>query len=199
MKKTNSFKDYLTYSWYIVLLVFVLSYALSYYLVSYKTEYKKEELFSIFVTSYGVKDQELQNRILNECQETDIKEVNIYNFSYEDENIASYYANFGEKSDLIVLYETDLLEMKEFIGDRFLLLNNTYSENYQTYNYENCAYGIKVFDFNNKENSLFDKYFNFEGKINKDSYVLINKKSVHFENENAIGYKILNKLLKGEL
>lgn len=198
LKNKTKLKDYLTYSWYIVLLVAVLSYTLSYYLVSYVNEYKREEVFSMFVTSYGIKDNSLEDRIYDKYVGDGINKVNIYNFSYEDEDISSYYANFGEKSDLVILYESDLEEMGEYIENKFVQLNE-YMDEYNTYSYEDKAYGILINDNKNSGSSFLSSCFEFDGKIDKPSYLLINKTSPHFTFKDSIGYNILNDLLKGEI
>ena len=198
LKNKTKLKDYLTYSWYIVLLVAVLSYTLSYYLVSYVNEYKREEVFSMFVTSYGIKDNSLEDRIYDKYFGDGINKVNIYNFSYEDEDISSYYANFGEKSDLVILYESDLEEMGEYIENKFVQLNE-YMDEYSTYSYEDKAYGILINDNKNSGSSFLSSCFEFDGKIDKPSYLLINKTSPHFTSKDSIGYNILNDLLKGEI
>lgn len=198
MKKSNQIKDYLTYSWYVILLISVLSYALSYYLVSYVNEYSRNEIFSIFVTSYGIKDNSLKNKIKEKYISFGIEQVNVYNFSYEDKNISSYYSNFGVKSDLIILYEKDLDDMKNYIQDYYLSMNE-YSNNYQMYKYEDNSYGIKIYEENNQEISYLNEWFNFDGEIKSSSYILINNKSPHFDTFSSIGYNILNDLLKGEI
>lgn len=190
--KNARLKDYLTYSWYIVLLVSLFSYALSYYLVSYVNEYERTEIFSLFVTSYEVKDDTLEQKIHEKYISYGINKVEIYNYSYDDKDISSYYSSFGEKSDLIILYESDLKDMEKGIKERFKPLNE-YSVEYQTYKYEEVSYGIKIDD-----KMSLSSCFEFKGKINDDSYILINNTSPHFTASDSIGYHILNDLLKGD-
>lgn len=191
----DKIKNYITYSWYIILLVCIFSYTLSYYVVSSLTKYKKEEVFSIFVTSYELKDKELEKKLLNKYHELGIEQVNIYNYLYEDKDIASYYANFGKKSDIVILYEPDLNEMKEYIKDNFICISIS---GYETYDYDGKAYAIKIYDSNSNENYLYN-YFEFQGDIKCSAYLLINIDSVHFSSKEDLGYLIINDLLWGNI
>lgn len=190
--KNARLKDYLTYSWYIILLVSLFSYALSYYLVSYVNEYERTEVFSLFVTSYEIKDNTLEQKIHEKYISYGINKVEIYNYSYDDKDISSYYSSFGEKSDLIILYESDLKDMEKGIKEKFKPIDE-YSVECQTYKYEEVSYGIKIAD-----TMYLSSCFEFKGKINNDSYILINNTSPHFTTSDSIGYHILNDLLKGD-
>ena len=194
----ENFKNYLTYSWYIVLLICLFSYVFSYYVVDYLTRYKDEEVFSLFVTSKEVINEELDDIILNKYKKDGIELVNIYNFKYNDKYISSYYENFGKKSDLLILYKSDLTDMKEYIDNEYMIIQNIDLSNYKTYSYNDKIYGIEIYSNNEDNNSYLSTYFNFNDGNNDSSYLLINKNSIHFKTNDSLGFNILNNLLKGE-
>ena len=198
--KNGTFKDYITYSWRLLLIVLIFSYAFWYYVVSWRTEYKKEETFSIFITSYDWNNQ-LEDELYNEFKDDGILDFNVYNFSIDDKDLSSYYTNFGVKSDILILYEFDLNDMDEYIDDYYMVIPSKYSNQFDCFKYNEAPYGIKLYDNENNEynNSLINKYNVFSGEKNQDVYILINKKSVHFDNEQDIGYSVLDYILAGDI
>lgn len=199
MKKNKELiKNYITYSWYIILLICLLSYVLSYYLIDNLLAYSLEETFSIFVTSNKYIN-DLNTPIKDKYNKYGIELVNIYNYKYDDDNISSFYTSFGEQSDLVILYESDLIDMKEVIDEKYVILNSlSYINEFNNYMYNNNIYGIEVYS-NNNDSSFLNNYFDFSNEKELKAYIMINKNSCHFKDDNDVGYLILNDLIKGDL
>lgn len=189
-----------------LILIFLLSFVGWYYLLGSINEYKKEEVFSIFTESYGIKNDKLLDPLLDEYKEHGIQKLNHYNFSSNDSHIADYYQRFGESSDLVILNEQELIDMKEFVSTKYYSKDEVlnyfpeWTSEYQFYSYQEIYCGLKIYDKNDSRYNAkfnFNSFLEFENENNPQSYYLmINRSSVHFNNDSLLGRNITRDILE---
>lgn len=190
---------------WLMIMVLLLSYTGWYYVLNALNEYKKEEVFTLFTESYGVKNEAIISNLQNDFKEHGILKIEHYDFSPNRSNIGDLYTRFGADSDVLILKEKDLVDMEDVIGEVFYTTSEVLSyfpnwSQYEFYTDSEISCGLKVYDSENKnynQNLKFDQFLNFENAETPESfYLLINRGSIHFEAIADVGVDIMNKIFE---
>ena len=136
--KKGSFRNFFINYGYVFLIVPFLSYLLWYYPLNAINEVRNDEQINFFITGYTFNDDSLENDIHSLLKDDGCYEVNIHCYSPKDNYLVSYYERFGEESDFIFLYESDLNEMfkdaLEGVTSSFLPWSNKIKEDAKSKN-----------------------------------------------------------------
>lgn len=191
MKKQIS--NFLTYNWFNIILVFILSFSV-FYLINYNLfKYKNYEKINFFIEASSYNEQyyvDVNDKIL---MDSSTEEVNFY--VYYD-NLSTYYEKFGVESDILILstkqiqtlYDNDLLEENYYALDETFMQYFTFGNDYNMYYDKNgTPYGYYLYlkddsEYNNK--NYINKLFTFNEEY--DYVILVNRNSVNF---NILGEK----------
>jgi hypothetical protein len=185
-------ETFLTYYGVIFLVLSALIFVGWHYILSAIDEVKPYERVNIFIEAYHV-DESLKEGVYSYVKEKDttssIYQVNVYNFSPDNNKIANYYSSFGQNADLVILTDKDLEDMGEYIDDNFLslsdeLLDESLKGNvskYEYYSYEGQKYAIKLYSKDDTSYSYLSSYISFtsEDKDAYSYYLLLNINSVN--------------------
>lgn len=198
------------YGWTIPL--FLVGFWVTFYFI-YNNVYapKKYEKLVMFYAAYNLKDNSIHKEMKNALKPYGCLEVDYYDYSLTNPEIAKYYNTLKPNTDLFVMSEQDLTDMKEEISGQYMKLSNIILDKihipttYQYYSYDETTYGIKIYDKNDNDYNQFTKFqnwinFSFEDKTD-NFYLVINCDSVNFDDEkgHTLGYKGLEYLLNGSI
>lgn len=183
--------EFLQYNWIGVILLGVLSFAVFYYPIQKINEFKDFEEIDFFLEVYDVKDDGVVEAIKN-ANPGVINNVEEYVVSPTSSTASKFYEAYGPTSDFLVLPESDLSDMKEYVSTAALPLGDSLLSSFlsveeisslEFFSYGGVKYGIKIYDpaegstYNAKFN--FGNLFNF-GKGTSPFYFLIGPSSNNF-------------------
>lgn len=179
---------------------YLLSCLLSCLLLAYSshilTDYKGFEVFSFFFEAYESKDYAWEALAKSACP--GIEKVEVYDVSPSESLKGEKFASFGETSDLLILLEADLLDMKEVIRDYLRPFSAeeessflpSWAKPFSAFG-EDFAFLIHDGD-DPSYNSLFPfaEQFSF-GEKGEDFYLCASSSSVHFGRKTDFGFSLL--------
>ena len=162
----------------IYLAIAVFSTLLSIFSLNFANMPKGEEIFTIFIGSYSSNIDEFKGVI--EANKPDyVRKVAINSFRNDDDNFLLYYNSFGLKhSDMIIIPESKI--KKEDLVTYCIALPDSVVEKYgytSTFDVDDYSYGVKLFDIDNKIDSLLT--LSKEGVEKEDYFMFFKKKSYH--------------------
>ena len=196
---------FLEYCWIFIIAIGIFSYTIFYYPIHKINEYKSYEKIVFFSAAGYVIEKDFSKNILEEFGDTILK-IDVYDYSSKDELLGTLYESFGAKADFLILSETDLKTMQQYVKNNFLTLDDKFISNnfedYEYFIYDESKFGLKVYDHENQiynENHKFSEWIDFDG--NDNYYLLTNIKSVNFnlkeeKKKSDNGYKVFNYLLE---
>lgn len=183
--------NFFTYYLWIVIIFAIVAFASATLLLSAINKIQDHERFSIFFAAYGITEERGKEDIQELLKDDGIVEVNYYSYRNDDSRIGAYYQAFGYYSEINILSEKDVKDMKETIKNVYIPLTNEFKNAteipsiYQTYDYEDKPYALKIFDkddesYNAKFN--YSTWINFEtpNKENENFYLLLSYRSPNF-------------------
>lgn len=183
--KKGSFRNFFINYGYLFLIVPFVSYLLWYYPLNAINEVRNDEQINFFITGYTFNDDSLENDIHSLLKNDGCYEVNIHFYSPKDNYLVSYYERFGEESDFIFLYESDLNEMfkdaLEGVTSSFLPWSNKIKEDAKCmendvfYNVNGLDYAFEIYNPNGSRLSQIENFVSFED--NEPVYMLLNSRT----------------------
>lgn len=210
----NKIKNFFSYYSWLAILTLVVSFAGWYYVISAINAYAPNEELNFFIESYGLKNDKTFDDLKTYMKDDGVLNVEVYNYSPDSDRISDYWDAFGRNSDIAILHQKDLDDMKEFIKDSFIKIDtsleekmfNGFQSSYDFYTFESDKYAIKIYDSKDAEYNKKFKYhdwitFKKEETASYDYYMLFLKSSYNFGdcNENNLsenGIKAANYILK---
>ena len=180
-KKIFNFLQY--YSW-VCLVIFILSFTSWYLILNAIDSVKQYEKIQIFSSCYGLKNKKFSDELREYLKDDKVLEIDTYTYNPYDSNISKYYDKFGYSSDLVILREQDLLDMKETVSINYLPIDDEYlkyitSNNLDYFAYESKNYGIEIYN-HSKDELEFENLFEFKVENKTDNYYLmINNSSIN--------------------
>ena len=194
------------YGWSI--LVFLVGFFLVFFLVFQSKFYvRRTQRVDFFIASHGLKDNDYYKTIEKKYKSQGLVECNIFSYLEEDPNVFNYFSANGEKADFVIFSETNIKDLKEYVPGNYLPISSLEAEveavkNFETFDYEDKAYGIKIFD---GENDTYNSKYKFtdlieftkEGVEKESYYLLVDNESPNFDKENkhTLGYTVLSYFL----
>lgn len=191
----NKIKNFFTYYSFVIILSLVFFSAL-FYVVNYNLyKPKNYEKISLFIEAsdtinrnYGA---DLEKKIIDKTKNSEhpVYEVTDYLYSANNSSLTSYYEKFGKSSDILILKEEDLTDLKEndILNESFIKINDSMNERINTLGFDvyldnsSNVYGYYVYK---KDDSQYNEKFNFDKVFNViSSYnyiILFNINSVNF-------------------
>lgn len=191
----NKIKNFFTYYSFVVILALIFFSAI-FYVINYNLyKPKNYEKINFFIEAsdainrnYG---NDLEKRLIDDTKESNhpIYEVNYYLFSANNSDLTSYYEKFGKESDILILKEEDVKDLKDndILNESFININSNMNERINTFAFDtytdnsNNVYGYYVYKQNDSEyNSKFnfDKVFSI---IDTYNYIMLfNVNSINF-------------------
>jgi hypothetical protein len=189
-------------SWgWLVLIALILSYTAWYWAITAIDAIKNTEKINFFIESYGLKANTLSDDVVAKFADQGVVESNVYCYAPNDVSISSYYTKFGNESDFIILYQSDLDTMfqnpdstsvlSSFVPFSSDLKKATMSQDdYAYYQVKGEDYALKVYDsadasYNTAHpfTSLID--FSSSTKNGESSYLLLNAKTPNLKPYNT--------------
>lgn len=184
----------------LLLVGYLLIFSISFTTYNNRFALKENEKIQVFSTTYGIKHS-FGPSMVTDLEAEGVLDVLLYDYHPAEGNLYKYFTTLGMKSDFHILSETTLSEFKDVVTDYYLplfpALNNEIPGallvNYEYYEFEEVAYGLKIFDhtkLTRSESQAFSDIYEFgeEGRYNDNYYLLLNKKSVNLKgyNEEAV-------------
>ena len=183
--------NFFTYYLWIVIVFAIVTFASTTLLLSAINKIQDHERFSIFFAAYGITEERGKEDIQELLKDDGIVEVNYYSYRNDDSRIGAYYQAFGYYSEINILSEKDVKDMKETIKNVYIPLTNEFKNAaeipsiYQTYDYEDKPYALKIFD---KDDESYNAKFNYSTWINFETpnienenfYLLLSYRSPNF-------------------
>ena len=203
--RSKSFFYY--YGW--TILVFLSAFFLVFFFVFRAMFYvKRTERIELFIAAHGLKDNDYGTRIEKEFKSRGLIEMNIYSYLEDDvAGVYNYFSANGENADFIIFSETNVKDLEEYVPANYFALSSFNEDikkinEFDTYDYDGTAYGIKIFDgsddaYNNKYKFKDFIEFTKEGVERESYYLLIDNGSPNFDkaNKHALGYYVLDYFL----
>lgn len=203
--KSKILNFFMFYGWSIIIFSLI-SFAGLTILLSRINRINDNQRFSIFFCAYGLKEERHKDELFEQLKDEGVLQVNYFDYLLNDSKIVTYYSAYGEMSDINIMSERDITDMKEVIANHYLPLSNDLlnelglDAKYARYAYENTEYGIKIYD---KEDASYNDNLSYQEWINfsndngdTDSfYILIRKNSVNFGKSTTYGIKGLKYLI----
>ena len=172
---------------------------------------KRTERIEFFIAAHGLKDDNYFNNFKKLFAKEGLIDVNVYSYLEDDPNIYNYFSANGEQADFIIFSETNVNDLEELIKYNYVDLSTLESDvpsisEYDTFEYENVPYGIKIYDpidDNYNLNHHFQDLIEFT-KVGKDKeayYLLVDTDSPNFDKEkkHTLGLSVLEYLLSDML
>lgn len=194
------------YGWMIA--AFLLAFFLIFFFIFQAMFYvKRTEKIELFIAAHGLKDDSYSKKIQKEFKSSGLIEMNVYSYMEDDSNLFNYFSANGEKADYIIFSETNVQDLKEYVEGNYIPLSSLQEDvpsiaQFETYQYGNEAYGIKIFDGQNETYNDKLKFtdlisFTKEGKEKESYYLLVDNESPNFNKEknHTLGYSVLEYLL----
>lgn len=168
---------------------------------------KRTERVDLFIAAFGLKDYEYSNKIQKEFKDQGLVEMNIYSYIEDDINIYNYFSANGENADYVIFSETNMNDLQDYVKYSYFPLPELETEvskvsEFETFEFESVAYGIKIFD---KDNDAYNNKYKFkdlieftkEGKEKENYYLLVDNGSPNFDKEggHTLGYSVLDYFL----
>ena len=184
--------NFLSYYLWIVIVFAIVSFAGSTLLLSAINKIQDHERFSIFIAAYGIKEDRGKEEIKTLLKDDGIVEVNYYSYRNDDSRIGAYYDAFGYYSEINILSEKDVKDMKETIKNVYIPFSDSLKNtaeiplNYEYYPaFDGKIYALKIYD---KDNETYNTHFNYTDWINFKSeknqtdnfYLLLSYRSPNF-------------------
>ena len=183
--RKDSFKSFFVNYGYLFLIIPILSYLLWYYPLNAINEVQSYEQINFFITGYTFNDEELEKDIHSLLKEDDCYEVNIHCYSPKENYLVSYYERFGEESDFIFLYQSDLDEMVkdalEGVTSSFLPWTKEMKEDAKCkendvfYTVNETDYALEIYHPNGGSFSRIENFVSFQD--NEPVYMLLNSRT----------------------
>lgn len=160
------------------------------------TDFKDYETFSYFFETYEAKEYDWGKLTQSACPE--IQKVDVYDVSPKEALKGEKFASFGKTSDVLVLLESDLLDMKEVIRDYLRPFSKEEESTFLPSSVQSfSAYGDDfAFLIHDADNPSYDSIFPFSdlfsfGDKNEDFYLCVSSSSVHFGGKTDFGFSLL--------
>lgn len=203
----NIINRYLEYHFIFILVIACMSYILLYSSLNFIHKYKEEEKINFFIEGQYIIDENLRKDLIDNID--GLYEVNYNICSSTSSDLSTIYEAYFNSSDIYILREQDFIDMKHYIKDVFMPIDNTLKSQifndidlpFNYYDYENISYAFKIFDKNNEDfnNSIgLIKFMEFDKDLD-NFYIAINKNSKKFnieENSLKTGTLTLNYMLR---
>ena len=200
-------KSYFYYYGWSILVFFVAFFFIFFFIFQAMFYVKRTERIDLFIAAFGLKDYEYSNKIQKEFKDQGLVEMNIYSYIEDDINIYNYFSANGENADYVIFSETNMNDLQDYVKYNYFPLSELQTEvskvsEFDTFEFESVAYGIKIFD---KDNDTYNNKYKFkdlieftkEGKEKENYYLLVDNGSPNFDKEggHTLGYSVLDYFL----
>ena len=200
-------KSYFYYYGWSILVFFVAFFFIFFFIFQAMFYVKRTERIDLFIAAFGLKDYEYSNKIQKEFKDQGLVEMNIYSYIEDDINIYNYFSANGENADYVIFSETNMNDLQDYVKYNYFPLSELETEvskvsEFETFEFESVAYGIKIFD---KDNDTYNNKYKFkdlieftkEGKEKENYYLLVDNGSPNFDKESGhiLGYSVLDYFL----
>lgn len=187
-KKT--FLNYFMYYGWAIIIFGIVTFASLTLILSAVNKIYDHQRFSIFFSAYGLKEERFKDELKELLKEDGVIEVNYFDFPCDDPKVVTNYNAYGEKSDVVILNEKDVVDMKEYIADNFIDINDSLKSDldlsniYNYYSYDDKEFAIKIYDKDDDEYNqkfIYQEWINFSrDELTDNFYILLKKSSINF-------------------
>lgn len=165
----KSLKDFFISYGVLIIFFFLTAYFALAYPISIINGIKDYETISFFFEAYELKENTLEDDLLNLLEEDGVLSINLYQFAKDDELISQQYQARGVYSDFVMLTESDLDTMFEDYQegeypDDYISLDEGLAEDlglddtYDYYYVGGARYAFKAYD---KDDESYNEAHNF--------------------------------------